>query len=119
MFGAALVLAAFALPIVSPMPNAVRQPSGQAHYQGDDTKIIMQVGADMLRNARDGESRPWSNPQTGHSGTITVVQAISAAIAVPRSPGEQPVEGAGVVYVLPVCQVADGSWKIAPVPNSR
>ena len=48
---------------------------GQAHYEGDDTKIIMRVGADMLRNAPDGESRPWSNPQTGHSGTITILRS--------------------------------------------
>ena len=44
----------------------------QAHYEGDDTRIIMRVDADMLRNAADGESRPWSDPQTGNSGAITV-----------------------------------------------
>lgn len=41
---------------------------GEAHYSGDDTKIIMQVGADMLRNAPDGESRPWSNPRRDTAG---------------------------------------------------
>ncbi len=35
----------------------------------------MQVGADMLRNARDGESRAWSNPQTGNSGVITILRS--------------------------------------------
>src|SRR5918994_2395362 len=88
---------------------------GEAHYQGDDTKIIMSVGADMLRNASDGESRPWSNPQTGNSGTITILRSYKR--------GELPCRDAevnsrlkerSVVYVLPVCQIADGSWKFAP-----
>jgi surface antigen len=88
---------------------------GQAHYEGEDTKIIMRVGADMMRNAPDGESRPWSNPQTGHNGTITVLRTYKR--------GDMPCRDAevnsqlkekSVVYVLPVCQVADGSWKVAP-----
>ncbi|UEM01428.1 hypothetical protein JL101_015575 [Skermanella rosea] len=88
---------------------------GEAHYQGDDTKIIMSVGADMLRNAPDGESRPWSNPQTGHGGTITMIRSYER--------GGMPCRDArlnsdlgkrSVVYVLPVCRIADGTWKFAP-----
>ena len=74
MFGGVLALAAFTLPTVSADAQLLfGSRLGQAHYEGDDTKIIMRVGADMLRNAPDGESRPWSNPQTGHSGTITML----------------------------------------------
>ena len=87
---------------------------GQAHYQGDDTKIIMQVGGDMLRNAQDGESRSWSNPQTGHSGTITVVRSYKRGNLPCRDAQVNSQLGErNVVYVLPVCQIADGSWKIA------
>jgi surface antigen len=87
---------------------------GEALYKGDDTKIIMQVGADMLRNAADGESRPWSNPQTGHGGTITIVRTYQRSgmrcrdAHVRSSLGERT-----IAYVLPVCQIADGTWKIA------
>lgn len=87
---------------------------GQAHYQGEDTKIIMRVGADMLRNAPDGESRPWSNPQTGHSGTITVLRTYKRSQLTCRDAEvNSQLKERSVVYVLPVCQVADGSWKIA------
>jgi surface antigen len=87
---------------------------GQAFHQGDDTKIIMQVGADMLRNAPDGESRPWSNPQTGHSGTITLLRSYRRGNMPCRDAQlNSQLKERNVVCVLPVCQVADGSWKIA------
>ncbi|EWY36344.1 hypothetical protein N825_28790 [Skermanella stibiiresistens SB22] len=87
---------------------------GQAHYQGDDTKIIMQIGADMMRNAADGESRPWSNPQTGNSGTITVLRSYKHS-NMPCRDAEvnSKLKDRNVVYVLPLCQIAEGSWKIA------
>jgi hypothetical protein len=87
---------------------------GQAYYQGDDTKIIMRVGADMMRNAADGESRPWSNPQTGNSRTITVLRSYKRG-NLPCRDAEvnSKLKERSIVYVLPVCQVADGSWKIA------
>jgi len=87
---------------------------GEALYQGDDTKIIAQVGGDMLRNAADGETRPWSNPQTGHGGSITIIRSYKR--------GEMPCRDArvnssaeqrNITYVLPLCRIADGTWKIA------
>jgi len=115
VFGSALALAAFALLTVSAEAQLLfGSRLGQAHYQGDDTKIIMQVGADMLRNAPDGASRPWSNPQTGNSGTITVLRSYKRG-NLPCRDAEvnSQLKDRNVVYVLPVCQVADGSWKIA------
>ena len=115
MFGGALALATFALLTASAEAQLLfGSRLGQAYYQGDDAKIIMQVGADMLRNAPDGESRPWSNPQTGHSGTITVLRSYKRGNLPCRDAkvNSQLKEGS-VAYVLPVCQVADGSWKIA------
>jgi surface antigen len=74
----------------------------------------MQVGADMLRNAPDGESRPWSNPQTGHSGTITLLRSYRRGNMPCRDAQlNSQLKERNVVCVLPVCQVADGSWKIA------
>ena len=88
---------------------------GQAHYEGDDTKIIMKVGADMLRNASDGESRPWSNPQTGNSGTITVLRSYTRGQMPCRDTQvNSQLKDRNVVNVLPVRQIADGSWKFAP-----
>jgi surface antigen len=115
MFGGTLALATFALLTASAEAQLLfGSRLGQAYYQGDDAKIIMQVGADMLRNAPDGESRPWSNPQTGHSGTITVLRSYKRGNLPCRDAkvNSQLKEGS-VAYVLPVCQVADGSWKIA------
>ena len=115
MFGGALALAMFALLTASAEAQLLfGSRLGQAHYQGDDTKIIMRVGADMLRNAPDGESRPWSNPQTGHSGTITMLRSYKRGDLPCRDAKvNSQLKERNVVYVLPVCQVADGSWKIA------
>src|SRR5918995_3214781 len=104
VFSSALVLVAFAL--LSPFAEAqllFGSRLGQAHYQGDDTKIIMQVGADMLRNAPDGESRPWSNPQTGNHGTITVLRSYKRG-AMPCRDAEvnSQLKDRNIVYVLPV-----------------
>jgi len=87
---------------------------GEALYQGDDTKIIAQVGGDMLRNAPDGETRPWSNPQNGHGGSITIIRSykrgdMPCRDAKVNSSGDQR----NITYVLPLCRVADGTWKIA------
>jgi surface antigen len=116
VFGAALVLSAFALPIHSAEAQLLfGSRLGQAHYEGEDTKIIMQVGADMLRNAKDGESRPWSNPQTGHSGVITILRSYKRGNLPCRDTKvNSQLKERNISYVLPVCQVADGSWKFAP-----
>ena len=115
LFRNALALAAFIF-LASPADAQLLFGSrlGQAHYQGDDTRIIMRIGADMLRNAADGESRPWSNPQTGNSGTITVLRSYRRG-NLPCRDAEvnSKLNDRSVVYVLPLCQIADGSWKIA------
>src|SRR3954465_9518334 len=86
VFSTVLALAAFTLLSSSAEAQLLfGSRLGQAHYQGDDTKIIMRdVGADMLRNASDGESRPWSNPQTGNSGTITILRSYKRGEGVPQ-----------------------------------
>ena len=116
VFGSALALATVALLTASAEAQLLfGSRLGQAHYQGDDTKIIMQVGADMLRNAKDGESRPWSNPQTGHSGVITILRSYKRGNLPCRDTEvNSQLKERNIVYVLPVCQVADGSWKFAP-----
>ncbi|QQP91605.1 hypothetical protein IGS68_10510 [Skermanella sp. TT6] len=87
---------------------------GEAHYRGDDTKIIMGVGADMLRNAPDGETRPWSNPQTGNAGTITMIRSYERnGLPCRDAKLTSDVGQRSVVYVLPVCRIADGTWKFA------
>ena len=87
---------------------------GEAHYQGDDTKIIMQVSTDMLRSAPDGETRSWSNPQTGHHGDITVIRTYNMKSLPCRDTRVVGLLGdKKVVYTIPLCQVKDGSWKVA------
>ena len=89
-------------------------PLGQSNYRGDDTKVVMRIGTDMLQNAADGESRPWSNPQTGNGGTITVLRSYKRGDMLCRDAAvNSKLEDHSVVYVLPFCRVADGSWKIA------
>jgi surface antigen len=87
---------------------------GEAHYQGDDTKIIMRVAADMLSVAPDGETRPWSNPQTGHHGNLTIIRSYRMKNLPCRDTRVKSQLGdESVSYILPLCQIADGSWKIA------
>ena len=86
---------------------------GEAHYQGDDTKIIMQVAADMLSIAPDGEPA-LVNPQTGHHGDLTIIRSYRMKNLPCRDARVNSQLGdKSVSYVLPVCQIADGTWKIA------
>ncbi|WP_037445828.1 hypothetical protein [Skermanella stibiiresistens] len=91
---------------------------GEAHYKGDDTKIIMQVSSDMLGSAPDGETRSWSNPQTGHYGDITVIRTYNMTYNKKSLPCRDTrvvgmLADKKVVYVIPLCRVDDGSWKMA------
>jgi surface antigen len=87
---------------------------GEAHYQGDDTRIVMQVASDMLSIAPDGETRPWSNAQTGHHGDFTIIRSYRMKNLPCRDARVNSQLGdKSVSYVLPLCQIADGTWKIA------
>jgi surface antigen len=87
---------------------------GEAHYQGDDTRIVMQVASDMLSIAPDGETRPWSNAQTGHHGELTIIRSYRMKNLPCRDARVNSQLGdKSVSYVLPLCQIADGTWKIA------
>ena len=64
---------------------------GEAHYQGDDTKIIMGVAADMLSVAPDGELPPLvQSPDRTPRGSHDYAQLPDEEPALPRYQSEWP-----------------------------
>lgn len=72
------------------------------------------IGADMMQDLADGESRFWSNPQTGHRGTITVLGSNKRGDMLCRDAEvNSKIKEHSIVYILPICRIVDGSWKIS------
>ena len=86
----------------------------RSYHQENDFKVVMGVGADMMQDLADGESRFWSNPQTGNAGTITMIRSYERnGLPCRDAKLTSDVGQRSVVYVLPVCRIADGTWKFA------
>jgi hypothetical protein len=41
-----------------------------------DSALFRQTAVETLNDAKDGETRTWSNPETGSSGEVTVVRTL-------------------------------------------
>ena len=85
---------------------------------GDDWALMHAAAARLYRQERvaDGAATRWSNPKTGDSGTVTVLQSfeqngmacrrVRYDIQLGSSPGPNP-------YTLNWCRTASREWKIA------
>lgn len=101
---------------VAPSPRAEAQLmfGSRSYHQENDFKVVMGVGADMMQDLADGESRFWSNPQTGHRGTITVLGSNKRGDMLCRDAEvNSKIKEHSIVYILPICRIVDGSWKIS------
>lgn len=49
-----------------------------ANFTQADTALLKATTLVALNDAKDGETLKWSNPETGNSGEITVVQTLPA-----------------------------------------
>jgi len=78
-----------------------------------DLQLVTAATQDALEQNRVGESANWTNPATGHLGTVTPTQTLERASGVPCRDFQQTVtvEGRTTFAYDRVCRNADGLWQ--------
>ena len=80
-----------------------------------DKEILRQAFDDALDNHADGESVEWTNPDTGHGGTITLVDThedYGTTCRSIRTRSRAAGRSGGGNYRL--CIAKDDTWQFAP-----
>ncbi|MCC7260018.1 MAG: glycine zipper 2TM domain-containing protein [Alphaproteobacteria bacterium] len=79
-----------------------------------DMQYHDQTAQRALENSRSGESLPWQNPQSGHSGTITPINVVRDSSGQYCREYTQTVNVGGrteQAYGM-ACRQPDGTWRI-------
>jgi surface antigen len=118
----ALSAAALCLCVVAwpPTSDAQISPfrSSRTHLRGDDQTLMNSAASQLYQQdtVADGAADHWSNPKTGNSGTVTVLQSFEKEGMACRKV-RYVIRLRGVtgqrVYTLNWCKTASGEWKIA------
>jgi surface antigen len=92
------------------------QESGPG-LSGDDFPLLHAAATRLYQQdvVADGAASQWSNPKTGDSGTITVLQSFQhSGMACRKVRYEVRLRGstANSPYTLNWCKTASGEWKI-------
>jgi len=90
-------------------------------FNDQDWKLLEQTSDDLLANARDGESREWKNPKTGHHGSMKALRTYK------NSEGEtcREVQFSNFARDMSgqsrwhLCKQPDGRWLIVEPAGSR
>ena len=113
------VVAAAAILVLSSSAFAQINPfarSSGGDITGDDLKLIDAASSKLYKtdNPKVGASEKWSNPTTGNSGTVSLVQVFEKdgmpcrklrhSIAVKGNKDPQ-------IYIFNRCRVKSGEWK--------
>jgi surface antigen len=67
----------------------------------------------VLDAYQDGSQASWENPASGRAGQAKITRIYQAKGLKCAEVEHTFTKGTGNRYVLPFCQVADGSWKVA------
>lgn len=78
-----------------------------------DLQLISAATQDALEHNRVGESANWSNPATGHLGTVTPTRTLERVAGVPCRDFQQTVtmEGRTTFAYDRACRNTDGLWQ--------
>jgi surface antigen len=85
-----------------------------AHFRGNDSKLLREAALAVLKDAKAGNSQSWQNPDTGHSGTVTLDRMFAGSNGQPCGllrvdSRTRQVSGSST---MTVCQRADGQWQL-------
>ena len=109
-------LAAAGLPAAAAHAQGLTQPWTQASpMTSQDRATILSTSDSQIHGKPSGTVAKWSNPDGGHSGTITLLSK-STRKGMPCERIEYRILEPGATrqhgrYVFTSCKVADGSWK--------
>ena len=103
---------------------AFAQGGGQYGWlRASPLSVFTEVDWEMLRkNARgaldgaaDGTTASWENPDTGHSGSVTVLSSYEEdGRRCRKAKFTNEARGMTGIQTHRLCKVDDGTWKIAP-----
>jgi surface antigen len=87
---------------------------GGLNFTSADLKLLNST-RDQLLAAKDGDpTRRWQNPKNGATGVTTLLKTFTKdGLPCREIRYDIDVRGQKRRYVVPYCQVRDGSWKIA------
>jgi surface antigen len=115
----ALLLAA----ALATLPAAASAAGQFGWLRASPLSVFTEVDWEMLRkNARgtldespDGTTSSWENPDTGHSGSVTVLSTYEEdGRRCRKAKFTNEARGMTGIQTHRLCKVADGTWKIAP-----
>jgi hypothetical protein len=90
---------------------ATRLPINQ--YTPEDIAILKQRMGEILSTLKDGETGKWSNPQTGHGGSITPMTSVQQDNKPCRQTRfKSDVNAQEYVSEFFLCRQADGVWAV-------
>ena len=80
-----------------------------------DWEILRRNARDALDDAEDGTTASWQNPDTGHSGSVTVVSTFEEdGRRCRKATFRNEARGMKGEQTHRLCKVEDNSWKIVP-----
>jgi surface antigen len=85
-----------------------------------DRQAMVRAAQKALEENRNGESTSWSNPETGHLGTVMPVRTFDADSGRPCREYQQTatVEGKTGMAYQTACREPDATWRIAGSANA-
>jgi hypothetical protein len=90
---------------------ATRLPINQ--YTPEDIAILKQRMGEILSTLKDGETGKWSNPQTGHGGSITPMTSVQQDNKPCRQTRfKSDINAQENVSEFFLCRQADGVWAV-------
>ncbi len=108
-------IAIFSTAIISPA-HAANPFDGVTEFAVTDKDIeLVAVTEEELFAATEGDpTREWSNPDSGNSGVTTLTRIFTKfGLDCRELRYDVQAKGRSWIFVIPFCQVDDGSWKIA------
>ena len=84
-------------------------------FTDQDWDLMRSTARRTLDNADDGTTATWSNPETGASGSITVINTYEEeGRRCRKTKFFNSARGLTGTGIFRLCKVEDGTWKVAP-----
>lgn len=114
-----LISAALATLLIANSVNAVGQHwldgAPVQFFNDEDWELLRTSMSHTLDNAPDGTTAEWKNPETGHAGSITVIDTNEVnGNQCRKTKFFNSAGGVTGSNVYRLCKVEDGTWKLSP-----
>jgi len=86
---------------------------------GEDRELLIAARADALERNKTGQATNWSNPDTGHRGTVVPTRTYQAGNGADCREFQQTTTVSGVTDLAygASCRTPEGTWEIVTEPS--